>query len=106
MRDELIVPEVAEEDPNSYELLRVWAAKGTQHVSMNWNVWEDEPETWGTVLAHLAGHLANAFEEAKNLDRTKTLRAIRAAFNAELDAPTQMPTGKVRNQRIKHRKDT
>ena len=57
MANELIKPEIAEEDPNSYELIRVWAAKGEQHVSMNWNVWEDEPGTWGMVLAHLAGIL-------------------------------------------------
>src|SRR5712671_3079817 len=55
MPNELMAPEIADEDPNSYELIRVWAAKGARHVSMNWSVWEKEPKTWGTVLAHLAG---------------------------------------------------
>lgn len=104
MGNELMAPEIAEEDPNSYELLRVWAAKGAQHVSMNWSVWEEEPKVWGTVLAHLAGHLANAYQQEKNLDREQTMRAIRASFNAELDSPTQTPEGRVRNRRLKHRK--
>jgi hypothetical protein len=103
MKKELMVPEIAEEDPNSYELIRVWAAKGEQHVSMNWSVWEDDPKTWGIVLAHLAGHLANAYEQEQNRDRQQTLRAIRAGFMGELDSPTQMPEGKVRNRRLKHR---
>jgi len=104
MRNKLMAPEIAEEDPTSYELIRVWAAKGAQHVSMNWSVWEMEPKTWGTVLAHLAGHLANAYEQEKNLNRVQTIRAIRAGFNAELDSPTQMPEGKVRNRRLKHKR--
>jgi hypothetical protein len=105
MNHELMPPEIAEEDPNSYELIRVWAAKGAQHVSMNWSVWEDEPKSWGTVLAHLAGHLANAYEQEKSLDRGQTIEAIRVGFNAELDSPTEIPEGKVRNRRLKHRKN-
>ncbi|HEV7552413.1 MAG TPA: DUF5076 domain-containing protein [Candidatus Angelobacter sp.] len=105
MPNELMAPEIANEDPNSYELIRVWAAKGAQHVSMNWSVWEEEPKTWGTVLAHLAGHLANAFEQEKNLNRKQTIQAIKAAFNAELDFPTQMAEGKVRNRRLKHKRE-
>ena len=99
-----MAPEIAEEDRNSYELIRVWAAKGTQHVSLNWSVWEEDPKTWATVLAHLAGHLVNAYEQEKGLDRKKIIRAIRAGFNAELDSPTQAPEGKVRNRRLSHRK--
>ena len=29
MGNELMVPAIAEEDPNSYELIHVWAAKGS-----------------------------------------------------------------------------
>ncbi|HSK42394.1 MAG TPA: DUF5076 domain-containing protein [Candidatus Binatia bacterium] len=105
MGKELIAPEIAEEDPNSYELIRVWAARGAQHVSMHWSVWKEDPKIWGTVLAHLAGHLANAYQQEKNLDREETIRAIRAGFNAELDFPTQTPDGKVRNRRMKHKKE-
>jgi hypothetical protein len=104
MSNELMAPEIADEDPNSYELIRVWAAKGAQHVSMNWSVWESEPRTWGTVLAHLAGHLANAFEQEKSLNREQTIQAIKAGFNAELDFPTQVTEGKVRNRRLKHKR--
>ena len=96
--------EIAEEDPNSYELIRVWAAKGAQHVSLNWSVWEEDPKTWGTMLAHLAGHLVNAYEQEKGFDREQTIRAIRAGFNAELDCPYSNPEGKVRNRRLSHRK--
>jgi Domain of unknown function (DUF5076) len=30
----LMVPPAAEEDPKAFEILRVWAARGQQHVSV------------------------------------------------------------------------
>ena len=39
MKDELLVPPIAESDPNAIEVVRVWVAKGGQHVSINPLVW-------------------------------------------------------------------
>ena len=54
MTNELLIPEIAESDPNAVEVLHVWVAKGGQHVSISTGIWED-PEAWGIVLADLAG---------------------------------------------------
>ena len=76
---ELLVPPMAEDDPKAIEVLRVWVAKGGQHVSINPFIW-NEPEAWGIVLADLAGHLANAYmQEAAPWTTLKTDRA-RAAL--------------------------
>lgn len=61
--NELLIPPAAEEDPKAIEVIRVWVAKGGQHVSLNPLAWKD-PQVWGIVLADLAGHVANAYEQA------------------------------------------
>ncbi len=55
MKQELLIPPIAEADPNAIEVVRVWVANGGQHVSINVAAWP-EPEAWGIVLADLAGH--------------------------------------------------
>ncbi len=101
MKDELIVPPAAEADADAIEVVRVWVAQGGQHVSINVGAWED-PMAWGIVLADLAGHLANAYQQESGLDRKETLRKIRNLFNAELDTPTDRPEGTVRDKKAKH----
>ena len=68
-------------------MIRVWVAKGGQHVSLNPLVWKD-PQAWGIVLADLAGHVANAYEQALGLDRGETMRKITDLLLAELTNPT------------------
>jgi Domain of unknown function (DUF5076) len=100
---ELIIPETASEDPNAFELLRVWVANGGQHVSILTGIWKD-PAAWGIMLADLAGHVVNAYAQEEGLDRQKTLRVIRRMFNDELDSPTDVPEGAIRRQRSPHRR--
>ena len=102
MANELLIPDTAEGDPNAFEVLRVWVAKGGQHVSISTGVWED-PEAWGIVLADLAGHVANAYAQVAGLERQQTLDKIKDFFNRELDSPTHTPKGTVRNKRRSHR---
>jgi hypothetical protein len=97
MEKELIIPEIAQNDPNAIEVVRVWVAKGGQHVSIDVGVWKD-PIAWGIVLADLAGHVANAYEQETGKNKKKTLAQIRELFNKELDTPTDVPRGNVRNQ--------
>src|SRR5665213_111821 len=65
--DQLRVPDPVRTDPKSFELLRVWVAHQDQHISLRAGVWED-PAAWGTMLADLARHIANAFETYENRD--------------------------------------
>jgi Domain of unknown function (DUF5076) len=82
--DQILVPEVAKNDPGSFEILRVWVANNGEHVSLRVGVWED-PASWGFMLADLAGHLVNSYEQDAGLDRVATMRRIKFAFNAKVE---------------------
>ncbi len=93
-RSELIIPESTKGDPNAIEVLRVWIAHKSQHVSIRADAWEDAG-AWGIMLADLARHVANAYEQQKGLDRATTLLRIKALLDAELASPTDAPTGHI-----------
>ena len=103
MDRELTIPPAVEEDPSAFEILRVWGAKGEQHVSIFWDLWDD-PSTWGIMLADLAGHVANALHQERGLDRNDVLAQIRLMFNKEVQDPTDNPTGSVLNKWMVHRR--
>jgi hypothetical protein len=92
--DQLVVPAAANDDSQSFELLRVWITSKNQHVSLRSGVWKD-PGAWGLMLADLARHVANAYQQSDGLDRRQTLLRIRALFDAELSKATDDPTGKL-----------
>jgi hypothetical protein len=92
---ELSIPEAAQKDPNSAELLRVWLAGGGQQISMRLGGWDD-PAGWGLLLADLARHVANVYQQSKGFDQFKTLQRIKAALDAELTSPTDQPSGTIR----------
>ena len=79
---QLVIPEAAQQDVDSFELLRVWVANGGQHVSLRTGVWTD-PAAWGLMLADLARHVANSYEDGANLERSAALQRIKAGFDAE-----------------------
>jgi hypothetical protein len=91
---QLLVPEAAQKDPRSFELLRVWLSGGQQLVSLRVGAWDD-PAAWGIMLADLARHVANSYEQEKGFDRIKTLQRIRAGLDAELSSPTDEPSGQI-----------
>lgn len=39
MDRELLIPEVADDDPQSLEILRAWVTNGKQHVSIRASIW-------------------------------------------------------------------
>ncbi|MEO6394213.1 MAG: DUF5076 domain-containing protein [Pyrinomonadaceae bacterium] len=80
--EELIIPNPALSDANSFELLRVWIANNGQHVSLRVGVWED-PAAWGIMLVDLARHIAKAHQQETGADLTETLGRIRAGLDAE-----------------------
>lgn len=90
--NELQIPDAAERDPHSFELLRVWVANKSQHVTLKVGVWQD-PAAWGVMLCDLIQHIANAYQQDQGLDRTATLRRIIEGLDAELSSPTARPSG-------------
>lgn len=93
--DQLLIPDAAKTDPKSFELLRVWVANKGQQVTLRAGVWKD-PAAWGLILADLARHVANSYQQDEGLDRVRTLQRIKAALDAELGSPTDEPTGQIR----------
>ena len=79
-------------DIRAVEILRVWAAGGKQHVSLNPSHWDD-PANWGILLVDLAKHVANAYEQAHGMNHSTALDRLKAGFDAEWGSPTDTPTG-------------
>ena len=77
--NELPIPDAAKKDRQAFELVRVWVANKGQHVSLRAGAWDD-PAFYGIMLADLAGHIANAYEQDAGLDRLKTLQRIKASL--------------------------
>ena len=91
----LAIPAAAERDKASFEVLRVWIAEQSQHVSIRSGAWDD-PFAWGIVLADLARHIALAHElQGDAADEDAFLERLLEGFHAEIDNPTDEPEGEV-----------
>jgi Domain of unknown function (DUF5076) len=89
------IPPVAQRDKASFEVLRVWIAEQSQHVSIRSGAWED-PFAWGIVLADLARHIALAHEmQDPKINKEAFLERLLEGFSAEIDSPTDEPEGEV-----------
>jgi len=95
MREPLDPPPSIEQAKWSIELLRTWAADGQQHVSIRWDYFED-PGVWGIALVDLARHLARAYAQGAGRDPAAVMHAIRDAFDAEWERPTDLGRGALR----------
>ncbi len=98
MLNERPIPEAALRDENAVELLRVWIADRKLECSIKVGMYRDginipEEKAWGIILADITRHIANAMQEAYGEDKSKTLRAARAAYLQELDEPTSSAKG-------------
>lgn len=89
---ELVIPPAAMEDPKAVEILRVWAAKKAEHVTLHSHLWND-PGCWGIMLVDLAKHVANAYALNRGDNRDEVLARIRKMFDAEWAKATDTPTG-------------
>jgi hypothetical protein len=91
----LDIPPAAQRDKASFEVMRVWIAQQSQHVSIRSGAWED-PFAWGIVLADLARHIALAHElQGEAVDKDAFLERLLEGFHAEIDNPTDEPEGEV-----------
>ena len=82
-------PPLAVSNPRAVEVLRVWAAPGSpQQVTLR-TTWKDSA-AWGLLLVDVARHASRAYA-ADGQDPKVVLARIRAAFDAEWSAPTDVP---------------
>lgn len=94
-RNELGIPEKARRDKGSAELIRVWVTPDSAvHVSIRTDVWKD-PAAYGIVLADLARHIANGFQQTQGANLDESLSRIIEGFTAEINSPTDAPTGHI-----------
>lgn len=93
-REPLPIPAAVMSDPRAVELLRVWAAHGGQHVSLDATVWND-PAAWGIMLVDLAKHVALAYHESTGKEFADVLNRIREGLDAEWTSETDRPTGRI-----------
>jgi hypothetical protein len=74
-------------DPGAVEIVRAWLVGPALQCSIQTDAFA-EPGDWGAVLADLARYMAEALA-ADGKPAAATLDAIRAAFLAELQAPSE-----------------
>ena len=86
---ELHAPPIATSHSQSVEVLRVWAAPGQAQEVVLKTTWKDAG-AWGLMLADVARHAANAYENEGH-DRVEVLARIRQPFEAEFSDPTDQP---------------
>lgn len=92
------IPEAAQLDDNSVEMLRVWIAKNKLHCSLKIGMYKEstnvkEEKAWGIILADSIKHIANALNEAYQLDVSQSIAAIRENLENELDKPSSVAAG-------------
>lgn len=92
MANALLIPDAAQTDPRSLEMIRVWIADKGLHITLNIGHWHsqgiNEADAWGMLLADMTRHIADAHEEGFNRDSRETIVAIRQAFEREISKPT------------------
>lgn len=86
-------PPDAEADPDSLEMVRGWIVDGQLQVSLAAWVWQDEPETWGRLLAESVVHLADAISADTGRDRGQLFATIVASLERHLKEPPGNLTG-------------
>lgn len=86
---DLAPPPMANSEPQSVEVLRVWAAPGQpQQVTLR-TTWKDAG-AWGLLLADIARHAAKAYANEGSNEREVLLR-IQQLLNAEFSRTTDTP---------------
>jgi len=91
---ELMIPPAAQIDPEAFEMLRVWAANGEQHVTIHSGL-EGDSYDFGYMLADLAFHGANLYAERSNISVKECLESIIKGFQDEMDNPKGDISGEI-----------
>jgi hypothetical protein len=91
---ELEIPPKAIDDPDSFELIRVWAASGSQHVTIIPN-FGGGCENFGALVADLIRHGARLYSQRENIELRESLERIVAAMRRELTEQGNTITGSI-----------
>ena len=81
---ELIIPPAVLDDPNAFEILRVWAARQQEHVSIHSGLNGGAYE-FGGMLGKLAKHGMNLYSQRFDKSINETLQEIIDGFENEVD---------------------
>ena len=90
----MIIPPAAEGDPESFELLRLWAANGELHVVVESSL-DGGPEDFGGMLVDLARHGALLYSQREGISPLDALRRVRDGFEDKWATPLEWPTGHI-----------
>ncbi len=93
-KGQLDIPPASLDDADAVEIARIWVTHGKLEVCLRPEIWE-EPATWGIMLADLARHVANAYEQLEERDIDEVLALIKLGFDAEWESPTDEVEGEV-----------
>ena len=91
-KNELLVPPVAASTSDAVEFIRAWKVGDGMHISLNHTAWR-QPAAWGIALADIVQHFADACEKSQGWPRKDIIKQVVTMFNAELNSPTDKPTG-------------
>lgn len=91
---ELIIPSAILKDPNSFEIIRVWAANNEQHVSINSDL-NGGASDFGYMLAQLAIHGSKLYMQKFNQPENIMLDEILGSFKNEISNNTGKPSGSI-----------
>lgn len=91
---ELLRPPATDEDPDSFEILRVWAADGEQHVTIA-PALAGGAEDFGVMLAQLARHGARLYSQRDGHSFENAVALIRSGLDHEFENPTGAETGDI-----------
>jgi len=91
-KHELVIPPIAASTPKAVEFIRAWKVGEDLHITLNHDAWR-QPGAWGVVLADIVQHFADACEKSQGWPREEIIKQVVTVFNAELNHPTDKPTG-------------
>ncbi len=90
-------PPAAASDPNSTELLRLWAANEDLDVAIKIGIYHDqghdEANAWGIIMSDFARHVSRALAQRYGKNEEQEMAKIRDSFLREIAAPTSEVTG-------------
>lgn len=90
------IPAAVLEDDDAFEVMRVFPGRGGPHVSLDMG-WQrtgpagglEPEESWGYLLANIAGHIANALHQRTGYPREFISGQINAHFIREAEAEAE-----------------
>ena len=83
MASELPIPDEALKDPESFEIIRVWAANGEQFVTLE-SSFSGGPRNFGFMIADLIQHGARLYSQQEETSVREALNRIVEAVRKEL----------------------